>query len=160
MARALNAAYGEGLLSESTLVHRLDLLFGSRLIEPSRLVGDLTVRSPKRALAGTVARAAESARRRWRGSGSAGSNPAALLALDWAGEHEDLILGRHPDCDIVLTHSTVSRRHARLSFRDGHWIVRDLDSTNGTTVNDTRVVRCQLLPGDRLVIGDEHLIVD
>jgi len=160
MARALNTAYGDGLLSEHTLAHRLDLLLGSRLVEPARLIGDLAVRSPRRALAGSVARAVESVRQLWRGADWGAAGPAALLALDWAGEAEDLLVGRHPDCDIVLSHTTVSRRHARLSFRDGHWIVRDLDSTNGTTVNQTPVIRCRLLPGDHVVFGDEHLLVD
>jgi pSer/pThr/pTyr-binding forkhead associated (FHA) protein len=57
-------------------------------------------------------------------------------------------------------HPTVSRRHARLNFRDGSWVLQDLDSTNGTLVNNTRIVRCRLLPGDHLVIGSEHLLVD
>ena len=51
---------------------------------------------------------------------------------------------------MVVGHPSVSRRHARLSFRDGHWVLRDLDSTNGTRVNGTPVVRYRLEPGDRL----------
>ncbi len=160
MARTLNAAYGDGLLSESTLTYRLDLLFASRLIDPARLIGDLSVRSPKRAVSSTIERAIESAWRLVRSTNSAEFISPTLLALDWTADQEELLVGRHPDCDIVLTHSTVSRRHARLSFRDGSWILQDLDSTNGTTINNARVVRCQLLPGDHVVIGNEHLLVD
>jgi pSer/pThr/pTyr-binding forkhead associated (FHA) protein len=54
----------------------------------------------------------------------------------------------------------VSRRHALLRFRDGAWIVRDLESMNGTTVNGSPVVRCRLQPGDQLAFGDEALVVD
>ena len=44
LARILNTAYAEGLLSERTLAHRLDALFAGELIDPARLVGDLTRR--------------------------------------------------------------------------------------------------------------------
>ena len=61
---------------------------------------------------------------------------------------------------MVVGHLSVSRRHARLSFRDGRWVLRDLDSTNGTRVNGKRVVRCRLEPGDRLSLGSADLLVD
>ena len=50
MERTLNAAYGDGLLSHQTLITRLDVLFGSELVDPAGLVGDLTLRRPRRAL--------------------------------------------------------------------------------------------------------------
>ncbi|MGO9822239.1 MAG: FHA domain-containing protein [Solirubrobacteraceae bacterium] len=78
-----------------------------------------------------------------------------LLALDWSGATDELLLGRGPGCDILLTDPTVSRRHARLRFRDGNWVLQDLRSTNGTLLNDTVVGRCQLRPGDRLRVGDQ-----
>jgi hypothetical protein len=163
MASTLNAAYGDGLLSQETLVHRLDLLFGSALVDPGGLVGDLTLRSDKRTLAETLRHAAQSALRAAGLTEPASRPPPAaptLLALDWSGAGEELVLGRHHACDVVLHHISVSRRHARLSFRDGNWVLRDLDSTNGTTVNGERVVRCRLLPGDALLLGDEYLLVD
>jgi hypothetical protein len=158
LERALNAAYGDGLLSESTLAHRLDLLFGSRLIDPSGLVGDLTVRSARRCWTGIVdgvVAVAERLRPGGRGRGA-----VRLLALDWTGGQDELLIGRHPRCDVVLTGSAVSRHHARLRFRDGIWILQDLGSTNGTTVNNVSVGRCRLRPGDRLVIGGERIRVD
>ena len=72
----------------------------------------------------------------------------------------DALVGRHAACDVVLEHPSVSRRHARLSFRDGHWVLRDLDSTNGTRINGRPVVRCRLEPGDRLRLGSAELLVD
>jgi hypothetical protein len=161
MARTLTAAYGDGLLSDSTFSHRLDVLLGSRLIEPAGLVGDLTLRSPRRSPADGLRQALRSARE------LAGSGPPAvmlpsptLLGLDWTGAQDDLLMGRHHACDVVLSHLSVSRRHARLTFRDGHWVVRDLESTNGTQVNGEPVVRCRLLPGDVLTLGDESVLVD
>jgi pilus assembly protein CpaF len=61
---------------------------------------------------------------------------------------------------VVIPGDTVSRRHARLVFRDGKWIIHDLESTNGTAVNGTYVGRCELYPGDQLVLGEERLAVD
>jgi FHA domain len=142
LARTLNAAYAEGLLSDRTLAYRLDLLFASGVIDPVRLVGDLTRRVPRRR------------RRQRRDRGG------ILLALDWTGSEDELIIGRHHSCDVVLTDPTVSRRHARLVFRDGGWIVQDLESTNGTRVNGQHVGRCRIRPGDQLALGDQRLRVD
>jgi hypothetical protein len=158
LAQTLSAAYGDGLLSESTLVHRLDLLFGSRLIDPARLTGDLSFRAPRPSLATRLARFREGIERYL--SPETRSHPAQLLALDWSGGTNELLIGRDAGCDVVLAHATVSRRHIGLHFRDGHWILRDLGSTNGTLVNGTPVRRCQLQPGDRLTLGDERMIVD
>jgi hypothetical protein len=144
LARTLNAAYAEGLLSERTLAHRLDLLFESAVIDPVRLVGDLTRRVPRRM------------RRRRRLADDA----AIILALDWGGSEQEVIIGRHHSCDVVITEPTVSRRHARLIFRDGGWIIQDLGSTNGTLLNGQRVGRCRLRPGDHLALGHQLLRVD
>ena len=43
--RLLNTVYGDGLLSEETLAHRLDQVFAERLIEPLALIGDLRAHS-------------------------------------------------------------------------------------------------------------------
>lgn len=161
LARALNTAYADGLLSESTLVHRLDVLFGSHLIDPKGLVGDLTRRVASRpwhtAIIDAIAATTRSIKERATG------DPATrcrLLALDWNGESDDLLLGRHETCDVVLSDVSVSRRHARLLFRDGSWMIQDLQSTNGTMVNHVSVGRCQLRPGDHILLGDEYLTID
>jgi pSer/pThr/pTyr-binding forkhead associated (FHA) protein len=86
--------------------------------------------------------------------------PATLLALDWSGADSELLVGRHHSCDVRLTGASVSRRHAQLRFRDGHWILQDLDSMNGTRVNGVRVGRCELRPGDAVEVGELRLLVD
>lgn len=65
-------------------------------------------------------------------------------------------IGRDRDNDIVLDSDSVSRRHARIELRDGAFFVIDLDSTNGTFINDQPepVSACQLRQGDQLKIGD------
>jgi hypothetical protein len=162
LARTLNAAYAEGLLSERTLAHRLDVLFAGVLIDPAKLVGDLTRRRTRRPLRESlVATATELLHRLLPGGGPATpEEPGILLALDWAGGCEDLVIGRHPSCDVVVSDETVSRRHAQLTFRDGGWVVQDLHSTNGTRLNGQYVGRCRLRPGDRLGLGHQVLRVD
>jgi hypothetical protein len=161
IANTLNAAYADGLLSEETFSARLDQLFGDPLVDPSRLVGDLNLRSSTGRLG-----------RRIRGAMATTMNalrpvreesieePAVLLALDWSGAQTELLLGRHRECDVVLSGVGVSRRHARLVFRDGSWVLHDLESTNGTLVNGVPVGRCRLRPGDHLRLGDELLQID
>lgn len=156
LAATLTVAHRAGLLSEHTFAHRLDVLFSSAVIEPRQLVGDLTLRAPRRSLTHTAIDAA----RRLTAVTAAPAELEGVLALDWSGVCEELLVGRHHACDIVLTDPTVSRRHARLRFRDGRWIVLDLGSTNGTRVNGHAVGRCRLEPGDRLALGDETLVVD
>jgi hypothetical protein len=158
MERTLNAAYGDGLLSHRTFIQRLDVLFGHDLVDPAGLVGDLTFRPRRRPLAQARDRVMASLRGAFADPPRA--SPPPLLALDWTGATDDLLVGRHAGCDVVLEHLSVSRRHARLSFRDGHWVLRDLDSTNGTRVNGQRVIRCRLEPGDRLRLGSAELLVD
>ena len=48
-------------------------------------------------------------------------------------------IGRERGCDVELTHSQVSRRHAQVSIVNGEWLVRDLQSSNGTFVDGRRV---------------------
>jgi hypothetical protein len=160
LERALNSAYAEGVLSENTLVHRLDLLFRGPLVDPSRLIGDLPARKKQRLVPPLWSRMREGLGELWLRRGSS-QRPPVLLALDWNGGQEELVIGRHPECDVVLPGPAVSRRHARLRFRDGTWILEDLESTNGTVVNGAPLAgRYRLEPGDRLVIGDEQLVVD
>ncbi len=161
LERTLNSAYAEGVLSENTLVHRLELLFRGPLVDPARLVGDLPARKKQRLLPPLVSRMREGLGELRAQRATTKRSPPVLLALDWNGGQEELVIGRHPECDVVLPSPAVSRRHARLRFRDGIWILEDLESTNGVVVNGASLVgRYRLEPGDRLVIGDEQLLVD
>lgn len=67
-----------------------------------------------------------------------------------------VFFGRHPDCDVRLTGSPkVSRRHCCLVQVNDRWVVRDLGSMNGVTLNGTRVAQeADIAPGDILLIGD------
>jgi FHA domain len=159
LARTLNAAYAEGLLSEQTLTHRLHVLFARELIDPAGLVGDLSRRVSRPGIGQALLEAVTSALRGGEATGDL-QDTGILLALDWTGAREELVIGRELDCDVVLPAETVSRRHARLIFRDGGWVLQDLNSTNGTRVNGRYVGRCRLRPGDQLAIGDQLLRID
>jgi len=73
---------------------------------------------------------------------------------------EPVHVGRAPECDLVLRDSKVSRRHARLTARDGVLVLADLGSMNGTFVNGHRVSEVALGAGDRVVVGETTLILE
>lgn len=159
IARALTAAYTGGLLSEDTYIQRVEAL-KAPLIDPFRLIGDLALRSRATGHAIRLFKAVDTATHRLRNRASGVEYRPVLLPLDWDGGERELFVGRHEDCDVVLSDPSVSRRHARLVFRDESWILVDLESTNGTLVNGERVTRCALRPGDRLMLGNEQLKID
>ena len=64
-----------------------------------------------------------------------------------------LIVGRRESCDIVLRFPNVSGIHCELSVVDGKWMVKDLNSSNGTKVNDFRIQENPIDPGDIISIG-------
>jgi pSer/pThr/pTyr-binding forkhead associated (FHA) protein len=86
--------------------------------------------------------------------------PARLVSLDG---HVDIelagiltVVGRHHDCDVRVDSSRVSRRHCCLAVIRDEVVIRDLNSTNGTSVNGHRVrAGAALRHGDEL--GIAHL---
>ncbi|MBM4187587.1 MAG: FHA domain-containing protein [Gemmatimonadetes bacterium] len=64
-----------------------------------------------------------------------------------------VLIGRAPECTVAITDATVSRRHAELLATPSGVAVRDLNSSNGTTVNGARVTVGDLLPGDTVAFG-------
>ena len=70
-------------------------------------------------------------------------------------------VGRVGNADFVVEDALVSRIHCRLAASiDGELHVEDLDSTNGTYVNDQRVAHALLTPGDRVRFGPLELVVE
>ena len=64
------------------------------------------------------------------------------------------VLGREDNCQIVIEDESVSRRHASIQSHGGEFIILDLQSTNGTFVNEDRVSSHKLKDGDYLHIGN------
>lgn len=64
---------------------------------------------------------------------------------------DSVLIGRGNQCDIVFPGTHLSREHARITLADDHVVVRDLNSANGTYVNDTRVTgEATAVAGDRI----------
>jgi pilus assembly protein CpaF len=73
----------------------------------------------------------------------------------------EISVGRVQGNDLVLPKGNVSKRHARLLFRDGRVIVTDLKSTNGTYVNGRKIAQATIVrDGDKIYVGDFVLRVD
>ncbi|HEX3315905.1 MAG TPA: GGDEF domain-containing protein [Gemmataceae bacterium] len=65
-----------------------------------------------------------------------------------------IVLGRGSDCEIRINDHSVSRKHARIQpGSDGYYAV-DLQSTNGTYINDVPASMCKLKDGDYLRVGN------
>ncbi len=74
--------------------------------------------------------------------------------------HQDVTtIGRTNGNDLVISGRTVSRRHARLWFAEGHWYLEDIGSANGTLVNNARIFQTVTLnDGDIVNFGDEIVV--
>jgi pilus assembly protein CpaF len=76
-------------------------------------------------------------------------------------ETSEVSMGRVQGNHIVLPKGNVSKRHARLLYRDGRFIVTDLNSTNGTYVNRRRIAQATIVrEGDRIYVGDFVLRIE
>jgi predicted component of type VI protein secretion system len=69
-------------------------------------------------------------------------------------------IGRAPDNDIPIDNLAVSNYHARVYVEAGSLVVEDLNSLNGSFLNDIRVERAMLKDGDAILIGKHHILVD
>lgn len=72
----------------------------------------------------------------------------------------EMIIGRDPRVDIFIDNLGVSARHARLWWDRGHFMLADLGSSNGTTINGLRIERSPIFPGDEICIGKFCLRVE
>jgi pilus assembly protein CpaF len=76
-------------------------------------------------------------------------------------DRTEINVGRVQGNDLMLPKGNVSKRHARLLYRDGRFIVTDLKSTNGTYVNGRKIVQATIVrEGDKIYIGDFVLRIE
>lgn len=126
-------------------------LFGTRVVARDR-----TTRPPV-----GPARPAPAAAEPRAGTVQGRQSPRTLVVTDGSLRGTSLtlgsapvLIGRNPECTLVLSDDYASGRHARLFPRDGEWYVEDLGSTNGTQVGRTPVKKATRVDaGQQLRIG-------
>ena len=69
-------------------------------------------------------------------------------------------VGRDPDCEICIDHSTVSSVHCELALSNDGVYIHDCNSTNGTFVNGEPVMEAWLDAGQEVRLGDVKLLVE
>jgi predicted component of type VI protein secretion system len=87
--------------------------------------------------------------------------PGAVIAIE-SGFYEGLevcmdrdwlVIGRGRSADVVLAEATISRSHAAIGYEAEGFFVQDLGSTNGTSVNGSRIERTRLKDRDSIQMG-------
>ena len=106
------------------------------------------------------AMAAVSPRRSANGEAPASPQPTTLLIHPHDGKPRtvrldaSMVIGRAPEAELRLDDTFVSSQHARIFGRNGSWYVEDLGSTNGTFVNEQKLMGPAMVqPGDSIRIG-------
>ena len=85
--------------------------------------------------------------------------PGRTVSFPFGDGARAINVGAHPDNDVVLPFRGVSRFHFTLARDEGAWLLRDLESRNGTRVNGERVRERALQVGDRVAVGVVELKV-
>ena len=73
---------------------------------------------------------------------------------------DPVVIGRLPECAVVLNDPNVSRRHAEVRHTGDAVVVTDLGSTNGTKVNGVTVREQHLASGDEITVGSTTLVFE
>lgn len=84
----------------------------------------------------------------------AGSNPPRAYRL----VKVPTIFGRANGCEVRISDTEVSRQHARIEYSNGRFHIADMGSTNGTFLNEARVVRSPLKNGDLIGVGKHRFV--
>ena len=72
-------------------------------------------------------------------------------------ENESVTIGRNPKNDIHIDNLAVSNFHAVIKKVLKAYYIEDLNSTNGTFVNEKKIDKYELLDGDQVIIGKHNL---
>ena len=84
-----------------------------------------------------------------------GPTPGASFTL----EGDQMDVGRDSTNEIVINDAEISRRHARLTFQGGKYVLEDLGSTNGTFVNGQRLAGPRVLKSGEVVSFGEQIVM-
>jgi pSer/pThr/pTyr-binding forkhead associated (FHA) protein len=86
------------------------------------------------------------------------SGPEAGFKLDI--KQDEVLIGRSSDCDVSVSDKSVSGRHCAILNNGGRYLLRDLESTNGTRLNGGLVKQARLKPGDTIEVGSVELVLE
>src|SRR5512139_3096417 len=84
-----------------------------------------------------------------------GPTPGAAFML----EGDQITIGRDPTNSITINDAEISRRHARLTYQGGKYVLEDLGSTNGTFVNGQRLAGPRVLKSGEVVSFGEQIVL-
>ncbi len=87
------------------------------------------------------------------------SNPAGQPVVFRLGEHP-ITIGRSPKADLVIEDDKASRLHSGIRKEPDGYTIKDLNSKNGTFVNNEKVDSARLSPGDRIRIGSIVMVFE
>lgn len=83
-----------------------------------------------------------------------GGDPVPLIKAE-------VVVGRRPSCDIALDYQNISGKHCVFRLVNSVWHVRDLGSTNGTTVNGSQIAsEHSIMPDDEVGIASHFFTID
>lgn len=82
------------------------------------------------------------------------TSTASDIRTAWLRDEDELVIGRGDDCDLALPGPLSSRRHAVLRRSGTTWLVQDLDSRNGVSLNGESVTTAAITRGDVVRIGN------
>lgn len=145
--RRLSAGFAAGRLGADTFAHRIDLAQrAGSVADLHALTADVAGRARV-----ALTRLRHALRRR---SNLAARVEAASVWLTPPGPDEPArVIGRAPDCDLIVDDLTVSRRHAALRWTPEGYALTDLGSTNGCLANGVRVSTALVRPDDHIMLG-------
>ena len=78
----------------------------------------------------------------------------AIKRIDLETKKKSIIIGRSPDCDLVVPHTSVSRKHCQIDEIEGSLYVTDLGSSNGTFINNKR-----LSPSEKQILSSSEVFI-
>lgn len=96
-------------------------------------------------------------------AGESGSRPTQERAVELPDDTREIRIGRRSDIEVPLPYAALSSLHARLTRAGGAWLVEDLGSTNGTSLNGEPLAPHQprpIAPGGQIDLGPITLVFD
>ena len=85
-------------------------------------------------------------------------SPLDEVPREIAFTRDEILIGRGEECDVIIPHSSISREHVRIKKLKPGYVIFDLKSRNGTTVNGRPIVENLLKDGMTVKIGDVEFV--